>query len=115
VIGYYGEADGNNGWQYWGEESNCGGCFGFIKASNLIQAGAEVGWPEGDWGQVSIGTPASGLAKVTRVDVTGLQHNAENQSSLNIGIWGSNGIEEYSNNGFAGLNGPAPLVTNKAY
>ena len=115
VIGYYGEAGGNNGWQYWGEESNCGGCFGFIKASNLIQAGAEVGWPEGDWGQVYIGTPTSGLAKVTRVDVTGLQHNAENQSSLNIGIWGSNGTEEYSNNGFAGLSGPAPLITNKAY
>ena len=115
IIGWFGEANGDNAWQRWHNESNCGGCFGFLEYPNLIQTGAEVGWPEGDWGEWYIGVPNSDLARVWRVDVTGLTHQPENQASLNIGIWGSNGYEVYSENGFAGATGPAPLVTNRGY
>ncbi len=115
VIGWFGEAGGDNAWQNWHTYSTCGGCFGFLEYSTLIQGGAEVGWSEGSYGEWYTGVPTSLLARVWRVDVTGLKHEVENQSSLNIGIWGSNGYEVYSENGYAGATGPAPLVTNKGY
>src|SRR5579875_249856 len=115
IIGWYGEAGGDDAWQNWQTYSTCGGCFGFPEYPNLIQTGAEVGWPEGQYGEWYIGVPVSLWARVTRVDVTGLTHQPENQATLNIGIYGSNGSGVYSENGYAGATGPAPLLTNRAY
>jgi hypothetical protein len=115
IIGWYGEANGDNAWQNWYTYSTCGGCFGFPEYPNLIQTGAEVGWPQGNWGEWYTGVASSNAARITRVDVTNITHQPENQASFNIGIAESNGDEIYSENGFAGATGLAPLVTDRAY
>jgi YD repeat-containing protein len=115
VIGWYGEAGGDDAWQNWYTYSSCGGCFGFPEYSNLILAGAEVGWPAGNYGEWYTGVASSSSARITRVDVTGGTHQPENQATFNIGITESNGSEIYSENGYGGATGSAPLVTDKAY
>ena len=115
VIAQYGEAGGDNQWQNWTTYSTCGGCFGFPAYANLLQAGAEYTVPAGNYGEWYTGVASSSAARITRVDVTGLTHQPETESYLEIGISESNGKEEYSENGYAGLYGPAPVITDKGY
>jgi len=115
AYGWYGEAAGDNAWQNWKTYSTCGGCFGFPEYSNLIQAGAEYTWPAGNYGEWFLPTPVGGAARITRVDVDGLIHGEENQSTLNIGIYGDNGKGIWTTNGYGGAMGEQPLRTNSGY
>jgi YD repeat-containing protein len=116
VIGYYGEAGGDNQWQHWYSYSTCGGCFGFPAYDNLLQLGAEYTVPSGNWGEWYTGVASSSSARITRVDVTGVTHQIENQSTFNMGIGETNGSDEiYSENGYGGASGPAPFATDRAF
>jgi streptogramin lyase len=114
VDGYYGEAGGDNQWQNWHTASNCGG-FGFPAYDNLIQTGTNPNQPVNCYGEWFIGVTTASTVRITRVDVSNVTHSPANQSSLQIGIWDSNGSEIWSANGYAGASGTAPLVTAAAY
>ena len=114
VIGWYGEAAGDNAWQNWYKYTNCSG-FGFPEYSNLIQTGTNPNWPVGCYGEWYTGVPSSSSAGITRVDVSNVTHQPANQSSLQIGITESNGSEIWTSNGYGGAMGPAPLVTAGEY
>jgi YD repeat-containing protein len=115
IYGWYGEANNNEKWEGWHNYSTCGGCFGFIESPYLIQAGAEYNWPAGNYGEWFIGLPQSSTASITRVNAYGVKHQQENQSTLNIGIYGSNGRGSWTTDGYTGAMGEQPLITDAAY
>jgi hypothetical protein len=118
MVGAYGEVDGANVWSKWEHADNCG-CFGFPEYYNLIQAGTNPGPPSGDYGEWYIYAPGAGAeggASITRVDVSGVYHQALNQSYIDAGIGASSGSEPiYSFDGYTGKTGPSPLLTGQVY
>ena len=114
VIGWYGEAGGDNAWQNWYKYTNCGG-FGFPEYYNLIQTGTNPNQPVGCYGEWYTGVASSSPASITRVDVSNVTHQPAGQSSLQIGITESNGKEIWTDNGYGGAMGTAPLVTAGEY
>ena len=85
VLGTFGSY-GAGTWTGWSSGDNCGtGCYGFFaSASQLISVIANAPWPAGYVGWWSISAPGywtTNGARITRVDLTGVNHDSE-QSSM---------------------------------
>jgi RHS repeat-associated protein len=118
LVGAYGTANGANVWNGWNHTDTCG-CFEPLVFYNLIQIGANPGPAEnnsGEWYIFAPGAGAPGGAGIARVDLSGVIHEAQNQSVIQAGIQNSSGSSPvYSFNGLAGATGPSPLNTWSAY
>jgi RHS repeat-associated protein len=115
VAGAYGSIDGAGNWNPWLSYSNCG-CFQFPASPDQLFVGQNPELAVGDYGEWYVDAPNQRLAGgvgITRVDVTGLGHyTANEQSSLQAGIFDSNGPDpDWTYNGEHGPVYPSPLIT----
>jgi RHS repeat-associated protein len=112
VLGTFGSY-GAGTWTGWTSSDNCGtGCYGFFaSASQLLSLIANAPWPAGYAGWWSISAPGywtTNGARITRVDLTGVNHDSE-QSSMTASFAGdSGGSPVYTFNGLAGAEGSLP-------
>lgn len=116
MVGYYGTSNESHVWSGWNHYSSCG-CFSYQEYYNLVQEGVNPGPASGEYGELYIYAPGTGEnGGITRVDLTGVTHQALNQSYIYAEIGGSNGGNPvYSFNGYAGASGKSPLYTGEAY
>jgi RHS repeat-associated protein len=115
IIGYYGALNGSTVWSGWSSGDNCGGCFSLYGGTTYRVALVNPGAPAGAYGQWYIYAPRSGQtggAGITRVDLTGVRHSGNNETTFEAAIGestGSNPVWTY--NGDEGAQGASPLVT----
>jgi RHS repeat-associated protein len=120
LAGNYGTENGAgvwSGWQHANSASN--GCasseYCASESAGLIQTKLASPGREKAWGEWYIYAPSpqgkSGSAGITRVDLTGLSHRANEQSALYGEIGKTNGSDPvYSWNGAEGASGNSPLL-----
>lgn len=115
VLGTFGSY-GAGTWTGWSSADNCGtGCYGFFASSNqLIASIANAPWPAGYAGWWDLSAPGyweAGGSRITRVDLSGVNHDSE-QSSMSVQLGEDNGGGPvYTFNGFAGSEGSLPYWT----
>jgi RHS repeat-associated protein len=115
VVGSYGIANGADNWTGWSSTDSCGGCFSLYGGTTYRVALVNPGAAKGAYGQWYIYAPGAGSeggAGITRVDLTGVRHSGNYETTFEATIGSSNGSNPvWTYNGFEGAQGTAPLVT----
>ncbi len=115
ILGYYGVLNGASTWAGWTSADSCGGCFSLYGGANYRVALVNPGAPNGAYGQWYIYAPKAGQtggAGITRVDLRGVRHSGNNETTFAANIGESNGSNPvWTYNGTAGAQGTSPLVT----